>query len=214
MFLLRFAAAFALCAAGVSLLAGPASASVTPVCKAGQKATAAHPCTKPVPLCKKGQVTSTAHPCTTPKTTTASAPTTGAAPKPKACQIIGATGVGGGTALGDKATAMLSIGCNFEASGLEIRMPGHSFAAVTVNFAGEACSATGDAISCKLNPAGQDQGITAVGAWQDSIGFEFAATDDAATNTTSGTCGIAMSLTLTNAGATVFAKSTSTVCQA
>jgi hypothetical protein len=211
---LRLAAVSAVCAACLPFAVGPASAAATPVCKAGQKATAAHPCTKPVPVCKKGQTTSKAHPCTKPKTTAVSVPTPTAATKPLACPIVGATGVQGGAALGDKATGMLSIGCNFEASGLKIQMPGHSFASVTDNFAGEACSAAGDTITCKLNLLGQDQGIAAVGAWQDSIGFKFAATDEAATNTTSGTCGIAMSLTLTNAGATVFTKSTSTVCQA
>ena len=202
---LRLATVPAACAACLSFAVGPASAAAPPVCKAGQKATAARPCTKPLPECKKSQ--------TKPKTVV-SVPAPTAAPKPKACPIVGATGVQGGAALGDKATGMLTISCNFAATGLKIQMPGHSFASATVNFAGEACSAAGDTIMCTLNPQGQVTGIAAVGAWEDSIGFKFAATDDAATNTTSGTCGITTSVTLTNAGATVFTKSTSTVCQA
>ena len=210
----RLAAVLAACAACMSFAVTPASAGATPVCKAGQKTTTSHPCRTPPPVCKKGQTTSKAHPCAKPKTAAATVTTAAVSGKPKACPIVGATGVQGGAALGDKATAMLSIDCNFEASGLTIQIPGHSLAAATVNLAGEACSSAGDTISCKLNPAGQDQGIAAVGAWEDSIGFKFAATDAAATNTTSGTCGIAMSLTLSNAGATVFTESTSTVCQA
>ncbi len=172
---------------------------------------AASAATKPPPVCKKGQKSTKAHPCRKAKPATVTATTTA---KPKACPIVGVTGVQGGAPLGDKARGMVSIGCNFEASGLKIQMPGHSFAGVTVNFAGEACSAAGDTITCKLNAVGQEQGIAAVGAWQDTIGFQFAASDTAATNSTSGTCGIAVNLTLTNAGAVVFTKSTSTVCQA
>ncbi len=174
----------------------------------------ASPATKPPPACKKGQKSTKAHPCRKAKTTAVKTTTTTAKAKPKACPIVGVTGVQGGAPLGDKARGMVSIGCNFEATGLTIQMPGHSFAGVTVNFAGETCSATGDTITCKLNAVGQEQGIAAVGAWQDMIGFQFAAADVAATNSTSGTCGIAVNLTLTNAGAAVFTKSTSTVCQA
>jgi hypothetical protein len=174
---------------------------------------------KTVPACKKGRVSTKAKPCAKAKTTTT--PTAAKKVKPN-CAIVSATGVLGvttigtegttATALGDKATAGAMVDCAFPADTLTIQAPGHSFSVVYPTLKADKCTFAADTITCKLSQADENEGLTAVGNWSDTVNWVFAPTDIAATNTVSGTCGITVDVTLLEAGVTEYTKSTTTVC--
>jgi hypothetical protein len=167
---------------------------------------------KTAPVCKTGQVSTKAKPC---------AKTAAKKVKPN-CPIVSATGVLGvttigtegttATALGDKATAGAMVDCGFLADTLEIQVPGHTFSVVYPTLKTDRCTQAADTITCKLSEAEENEGLTAVGNWSDTINWVFAPTDTAATNTVSGTCDMTVVITLLDAGVTEYTKSTSTVC--
>jgi hypothetical protein len=176
--------------------------------------------TKTTPACKKGQVSTKAKPCASAK---AAVTTTTAAKKVKPnCPIVGATGVLGvttigtegttATALGDKATAGVMVDCSFLADTLTIQVPGHTFSAVYPTLKTDRCTQAADTITCKLSQATENEGLSAVGNWSDTVNWIFAPTDTAATNTVSGTCDMNVVITLLDAGVTEYTKSTTTVC--
>jgi len=177
---------------------------------------------KAAPTCKKGQVSTKAKPCAKAKVVTATTTTTAAKKVKPNCPIVSATGVLGvttigtegttATALGDKATAGAMVDCNFLADTLEIQVPGHTFSVVYPTLKTDKCTQAADTITCKLNAAEENEGLTAVGNWSDTINWVFAPTDTAATNTVSGTCDMTVVITLLEAGVTEYTKSTSTVC--
>lgn len=179
---------------------------------------------KTVPGCKKGQTSTKAKPCAKVKTAAklkVATTTTVKKVKPN-CTIVSATGVLGvttigtegttATALGDKATAGVTLDCGFVADTLEVQVPGHTFKIVYPTLRADVCTPAADSITCKLSVAGENEGISAVGAWSDTINWIFAPTDTAATNTVSGTCGMNVVVTLLSAGAVQYSKSTTTVC--
>jgi predicted lipoprotein with Yx(FWY)xxD motif len=130
------------------------------------------------------------------------------APAPKACPILGGR-VGG--ALSTGGTGNFDVGCNFVASGMQIQVAGHTFASVATSRAEDSCSAAGDTITCTFDVAGQAEGIAVAGAWASSLSWRFAATDS---NSKTGDCGFPGTVTLTNAGATVYSKPIILACSA
>jgi hypothetical protein len=175
---------------------------------------------KTTPACKKGQLSTKAKPCTKAKSTTTTT-TTAKAVKPN-CPIVSATGVLGvttigtegttATALGDKATAGAMVDCSFPADTMTIQVPGHTFSAIYPTLKSDRCTQAADTITCKLSEADENEGLTAVGNWSDTVNWIFAPTDTAATNTVSGTCNMNVVITLLDAGVSEFTKSTTTVC--
>jgi predicted lipoprotein with Yx(FWY)xxD motif len=138
------------------------------------------------------------------KATASSAPA-----KPKSCPIALGT-VGAGSAAG--ASATLTLDCAFLADGVAIQIPGHAVATIAATPPGGSCTPAGDTITCKLDPAGEQQGISYAGSWQVTFRWRFASTDPAST---AAQCGpLQAVVTLTSAGATVYSKPLQIICTA
>ena len=150
--------------------------------------------------------------------------------KPNYCPIVAASGVlgasasggtanlggvAGGLALGSKAIGGLSLDCGYIADTLTIEAPGHTFspaAPVKCSGACGTCKATTTTVTCKLSASPQQLGISKVGLWANAVNWTYAATDPAATNTKTGTCGIILKVKLTKGGATTYSKTALSAC--
>jgi hypothetical protein len=138
----------------------------------------------------------------------------------KLCPIVEADGVlgassggfAGGTPLGRNASGMLTLDCGYIAQELKIQVPGHQLAAAKPPFTGSSCSVRGDTITCLLDTSEQKEGISIAGAWENDFIWTFKSTDPVATNTKTGTCGLAVKITVMAAGTSNLTKMTHTVC--
>jgi hypothetical protein len=138
----------------------------------------------------------------------------------KLCPIVEADGVlgassggfAGGTPLGVNASGMLTLDCGYIAQELKIQVPGHQLAAAKPPFTGSSCSVKGDTITCQLNTSEQREGISVAGAWENDFIWTFKSTDEVATNTRTGTCGLKVKITVMAAGTSNLTKITHTVC--
>ncbi len=168
---------------------------------------------KAAPLCMKGQLSTRAKPCRKATPAVVVKPN---CPVVSATGVLGVTtiGIGGTTAtpLGSKATAGVLVDCAFLAETLEIQVPGHSVGVVDPTEKSDLCTQAADTITCKLNEVGEHAGLKAAGAWNDTINWTFAPHDTATTNTSSGTCGMNVVVTLLTGGIAQFTKSTTTAC--
>ena len=150
--------------------------------------------------------------------------------KPNYCPIVAASGVlgqsstggtsdlggvAGGLALGANAVGGISLDCGYVADGLTIEAPGHTFSAsapVKCSGACGSCKATATIITCKLSASPQKLGISKVGLWANALNWTYAATDSAATNKETGTCGIHVKVTLTLGGAKTYSHTALSAC--
>jgi hypothetical protein len=124
-----------------------------------------------------------------------------------------AGGVAGGIAQKNGAKASLSILCSFLASGVKIKIPGHTLAMSTfVHALPGRCSQAGDTVTCKLDTKLQRTGIT-YGGWKDSFAWKFTPEDSTSKNTRDGSCHVPLVVTLTNAGVAAYSQKTQTVCE-
>lgn len=128
--------------------------------------------------------------------------------------VLGASsgGFAGGTPLGANASVMLVLDCGYLAQKLKIQVPGHQLAAAKPPFIGTSCTVKGDTISCNLNTQEQKEGIAIAGAWENTFIWTFKRTDEVATNTRTGTCGLKVKITVMAAGTSNLTKITHTVC--
>jgi hypothetical protein len=130
---------------------------------------------------------------------------------------VSSVGTAGGVALGaSKALGALSIDCDNYSDGLTITAPGHTFsttAAIKCQQACSTCKATNaTTLTCKLSKSLEQVGIKAVGSWQATINWLYAANDEAATNTKDGSCHIKVVAVLTIGGKANFTGKDSSVC--
>jgi hypothetical protein len=109
---------------------------------------------------------------------------------------VSSTGTAGGVALGAKAYGALTINCNNYADQLTVTAPGHKFSTKALVLCGGACgtksckAATATKLTCTLSKSLEQEGVKAVGSWQATIQWNYALSDEAATNTEDGTCHI------------------------
>lgn len=127
------------------------------------------------------------------------------------------TGTAGGVALGAKgALGSLTIDCDNYSDGLTITAPGHTFSltgAIKCLEACATCKATSmTTLTCKLSVSDERVGVKAVGSWQATINWLYAADDEAATNVNDGSCHIAVVAALTLGGKPNFTKKDLSVC--
>jgi hypothetical protein len=98
---------------------------------------------------------------------------------------------------------------------MTIQVPGHTFspsAVVKCSGACGTCKATTTMVTCKLSTSPQQLGISKVGLWANAVNWTYAASDSAATNTKTGTCGITVKVTLAKGGATTYSKTALSAC--
>ncbi len=126
------------------------------------------------------------------------------------------TGTAGGVALGNKALGALIIDCDNYSDGLTITAPGHTFSltkGLECELACVACKATNaKTLTCKLSVDQEKVGVKAVGSWQAAVNWLYALNDEAATNTTDGTCHITIVAELTLGGKQTFTKKDLSAC--
>ncbi len=140
---------------------------------------------------------------------------TAAVPK---CPLVAATGdlgintsTAGGIARTTGAYGGLTLACTFIADSVKIRMPGHSLATANQYLPG-ACKLKADTITCKLDAYQQQIGISAAGGWQNTFKWVFSSKDETSHNVKYGSCGVPVTVTLTNGSSTSFQKTTKAVC--
>jgi hypothetical protein len=127
------------------------------------------------------------------------------------------TGLAGGVALGpSKALGALVLDCENYSDGLTITAPGHTFsmsAAIKCQGVCATCKASSaTTLTCKLSRSLEQVGIKAVGSWQATINWLYAANDEAATNTKDGSCHIVVDASLTVGGKPNFTGKDRSVC--
>ena len=135
-------------------------------------------------------------------------------PIAEAFGVLGASsgGFAGGTPLGVNASGQLTLDCGYVAQELKIRIPGHQLATVDPPFTGTDCAVAGDTILCDLDTQQQKQGISVAGAWENTFIWTYKRTDEVATNTRTGSCGLKVEITVVASGTSNLSKSTRTVC--
>lgn len=131
---------------------------------------------------------------------------------------VSSTGTAGGVALGKKAFGGLTINCDNYADHLTVTAPGHKFSTTALVFCGGACSnkackaSNATTLTCTLSKSLEQVGIKAVGSWQATINWLYAAQDEAATNTKDGSCHILIDAALTVGGKVNFSGKDRSVC--
>jgi hypothetical protein len=122
-------------------------------------------------------------------------------------------GTAGGVAQADGAKAALAIVCNFVSSGVQITIPRHTIAIKTfVHGLPGACTQSGETVSCKLDVALQKTGLS-YGGWKDTFAWKFTPSDSTSDNAVDGSCGLPLTVTLTNGKSVAYTKKTQTVCE-
>jgi hypothetical protein len=131
---------------------------------------------------------------------------------------VSSTGTAGGVALGAaKALGSLVLDCENYSNGLTITAPGHTFStkasAIKCQSVCLTCKAQNrSTLACKLSESEEKIGIKAVGSWQATINWLYAANDEAATNTEDGSCHITVKAVLTVGGKQNFSGKDLSVC--
>jgi hypothetical protein len=134
------------------------------------------------------------------------------------CPLIAGTGdlgintsTAGGIARTTGAYGALTLACTFIADAVKIQMPGHTIATANQYLPG-GCKLKGDTITCKLDAYQQQIGISAVGGWQNSFKWVFSSKDETSHNVKYGSCGVPVTVTVTNGASASFKKTTKLVC--
>jgi hypothetical protein len=130
---------------------------------------------------------------------------------------VSSVGVAGGVALGAaKALGALTVDCLNYSDGLTITAPGHTFSTTAPIKCQQACATckavNASTLQCTLSKSLEKTGIKAVGSWQATINWLYAANDEAATNTKDGSCHISVHAVMTIAGKQNFAGKDLSVC--
>lgn len=130
---------------------------------------------------------------------------------------VSSVGVAGGVALGAaKAVGGLTLECEGYSNGLTITAPGHTFSMtgkILCQGACATCKATSaTTLTCKLSESQEKVGLKAVGNWQATINWLYAANDEAATNTKDGSCHITIVASLTVGGKPNFTGKDASAC--
>jgi len=130
---------------------------------------------------------------------------------------LSSVGVAGGVALGAaKAVGGLTLECEGYSNGLTITAPGHTFSLtgkILCQGACATCKATSTTtLTCKLSESQEKVGLKAVGNWQATINWLYAAKDEAATNTKDGSCHITIVASLTVGGKSNFTGKDLSAC--
>lgn len=134
------------------------------------------------------------------------------------CPIVSVTGylggnktVAGGIAQVNGAIGGMTLDCVILGSSVKIQAKGHTFATAHQFLPGR-CSVSGDTITCQLNKPLQREGLSAVGAWQNTFTWKFTPADPTSHDLKYGSCDVPVTVTLVNGNAASFTKNTESVC--